>query len=106
MVTQTPDQRGVSKFRFRHFSEVRVVNSTAAFDRRGVHLRPPGPRRAQMSDPLAHSWIESSRHNPGTLGTCFPGAPDTIRTCDLCLSGLAVDQRTGLWLVGSSLPSA
>jgi len=25
--------------------------------------------------------IKSSRHSPGTLGTCFPGAPDTIRTC-------------------------
>src|SRR5258708_6974719 len=23
-------------------------------------------------------------HNPGTPGTCFSGAPDTIRTCDLC----------------------
>jgi len=32
---------------------------------------------------------KSTRHNPGTLGTRFPGAPDTIRTCDLCLSGLA-----------------
>jgi hypothetical protein len=32
---------------------------------------------------------ESLRHSPGTLGTPFSGAPDTIRTCDLCLSGLA-----------------
>jgi len=22
------------------------------------------------------------RHSPGTPGTCFSGAPDTIRTCD------------------------
>jgi len=29
------------------------------------------------------------RHSPGTLGTCFSGAPDTIRTCDPCLRGLA-----------------
>src|SRR5450759_3253070 len=31
----------------------------------------------------------STRHSPGTLGTCLPGAPDTIRTCDRCLSGPA-----------------
>jgi hypothetical protein len=29
------------------------------------------------------------RHSPGILGTCFYGAPDTIRTCDRCLLGLA-----------------
>src|SRR5665811_624990 len=29
------------------------------------------------------------RHSPGTLGTCFSGAPDTIRTRDRCLLGLA-----------------
>jgi hypothetical protein len=23
-----------------------------------------------------------ARHSPGTPGTCFSGAPDTIRTCD------------------------
>ena len=27
--------------------------------------------------------------NPGTLGTCFSGAPDTIRTGDLCRWSLA-----------------
>jgi hypothetical protein len=32
---------------------------------------------------------KSSRHSPGAPGTCFSGAPDTIRTSDLCLSGLA-----------------
>ncbi len=26
-----------------------------------------------------------SRYNPGTPGTTPPSAPDTIRTCDLCL---------------------
>jgi hypothetical protein len=35
------------------------------------------------------SSINLTRHNPGTSGKCFSGAPDTIRTYDLCLSGLA-----------------
>jgi hypothetical protein len=30
--------------------------------------------------------MKSNRHNPGTPGTRFSGAPDTIRTCDRCLS--------------------
>jgi hypothetical protein len=33
--------------------------------------------------------VSLARHSPGTLGTSFSGAPDTIRTCDRCLSGLA-----------------
>src|SRR5664279_5402847 len=33
----------------------------------------PGGRNEPM--------IKSSHHSPGTLGTCFPGALDTIRTC-------------------------
>jgi hypothetical protein len=32
------------------------------------------------------------RHSPGTPGTCFSGPPDTIRTCDPCLSGPAATQ--------------
>ena len=39
-----------------------------------------------------------TRHNPGTLGTYFPGAPDTIRTCDpcprwTCLLGMSIGSQ-------------
>ena len=40
--------------------------------------------------------VGQTRHSPGTLDTCFPGAPDTIRTCDRCLSGLAPYPRQPL----------
>ena len=44
--------------------------------------RIPGGRNQPSS---VVSISKSSRHSPGTLGTRFAGAPDTIRTCDLCL---------------------
>src|SRR4030081_1643573 len=48
----------------------------------------PGPG-GRMSPHTPRPLGKLRRHNPGTPGTCFPGAPDTIRTWDLCLSGLA-----------------
>ena len=51
------------------------------------HARGPVPKL--LPDELDGKWRRKPRHSPGTSGTCFPGAPDTIRTFDLCLSGLA-----------------
>jgi len=48
------------------------------------------PRRAnERPASLKAGFDKSTRHSPGTLGTPFSGAPDPIRTCDHCLSGLA-----------------
>jgi hypothetical protein len=55
------------------------------------------PRRAKKTDAVdsrivllvGASMRKPTRHSPGTLGTCFSGAPDTIRTRDRCLLGLA-----------------
>jgi hypothetical protein len=39
-------------------------------------------RRSNERQLLLPSAPRLRRHNPGTLGTCFSGAPETIRTCD------------------------
>ena len=52
---------------------------------------------------IAAEQLFEPRHSPGTIGTCFPGAPDTIRTCDRCLKeGGAPSNIAILFNVGPS----
>jgi hypothetical protein len=52
----------------------------------GPHLRCPSATPLSKAFRLAKALSFASgfqrltRHSPGTIGTCFPGAPDTIRT--------------------------
>jgi hypothetical protein len=48
-----------------------------------------GPTTTVVNGSAGQMVHSERRHSPGTLGTCCSDAPDTIRTCDLCLRGLA-----------------
>src|SRR5450631_1052406 len=43
-----------------------------------------------------------ARHSPGTVGTGFPGAPDTIRTCVFCRRRPEVDHLVISFSVGQA----
>jgi hypothetical protein len=48
-----------------------------------------GPTTTVVKGSAGQMVHSERRHSPGTPGTCFSGALDTIRTCNLCLRGLA-----------------
>jgi hypothetical protein len=70
-----------------YFAEARTLDVRP--DANGAELDAQGPTMTVVNRSANQMAQPERRHSPGTLGTCFPGAPDTIRTCDLCLRGLA-----------------